>query len=53
MKEITFKKQTELEDIYCGSHTVIDSAAAYLKLLSLIEAGNIEPKQLIAGIKVR
>jgi protein regulator of cytokinesis 1 len=51
MKEIAFKKQTELEDIYAGAHTVIDTAAAHLKLLSLIEAGNIEPTELIADME--
>ena len=51
MKEIAFKKQTELEDIYAGAHTVIDTAAAHMKLLALIEAGNIEPTELIADME--
>ncbi|CAN6170140.1 unnamed protein product [Urochloa humidicola] len=50
MKEIAFKKQTELEDIYAGAHIVIDTAAAHEKILALIEAGNIEPSELIADM---
>lgn len=50
MKEIAFKKQTELEDIYAGAHIVIDTAAAHEKILTLIEAGNIEPSELIADM---
>jgi len=51
MKEIAFKKQTELEDIYAGAHIVIDTAAAHEKILALIEAGNIEPSELIADME--
>ncbi|KAG8075768.1 hypothetical protein GUJ93_ZPchr0006g45060 [Zizania palustris] len=51
MKEIAFKKQTELEDIYSGAHIVIDTAAAHEKILALIEAGNIEPSELIADME--
>lgn len=51
MKEIAFKKQTELEDIYAGAHMVIDTAAAHEKILALIEAGNIEPSELIADME--
>lgn len=50
MKEIAFKKQNELEDIYAGAHIVIDTAAAHEKILALIEAGNIEPSELIADM---
>ena len=52
MKESTFKKQTELKDIYSGACTIIDTTTAHLKLLQLIETGNIEPTELIADITV-
>ena len=48
MKEIAFKKQTELEDIYTHAHVDIDSAAARDKILALIDSGNVEPSELLA-----
>ncbi|XP_065001862.1 65-kDa microtubule-associated protein 1-like [Musa acuminata AAA Group] len=48
MKEIAFKKQTELEDIYTHAHVDIDSAAARDKILALIDSGNVEPSDLLA-----
>ncbi|KAJ8512738.1 hypothetical protein OPV22_003172 [Ensete ventricosum] len=48
MKEIAFKKQTELEDIYAHAHVDIDSAAARDKILALIDSGNVEPSDLLA-----
>ncbi|KAG8059602.1 hypothetical protein GUJ93_ZPchr0002g25599 [Zizania palustris] len=50
MKEIAFKKQTILEDIYAGSHVVIDTAVAHEKILTLVESGNMEPSELIADM---
>ncbi|XP_073273441.1 65-kDa microtubule-associated protein 1-like [Primulina huaijiensis] len=47
MKEIAFKRQTELEDIFSGAHIEIDAEAAREKILALIE-GNIEPVELLA-----
>ncbi|XP_009398767.2 65-kDa microtubule-associated protein 1 [Musa acuminata AAA Group] len=48
MKEIAFKKQTELEDIYTHAHVDINSAAARDKILALIDSGNVEPSDLLA-----
>ncbi|CAL9210893.1 unnamed protein product [Musa hybrid cultivar] len=48
MKEIAFKKQTELEDIYARAHIDIDSAASRDKILALIDSGNVEPSELLA-----
>lgn len=50
MKEIAFKKQTTLEDIYAGAHIVIDTAAAHDKIFALIESGSMEPTELIADM---
>ncbi|KAF7085593.1 hypothetical protein CFC21_089005 [Triticum aestivum] len=50
MKEIAYKKQTMLEDIYAGAHIVIDTAAAHDKIFALIESGNMEPTELIADM---
>ncbi|XP_075503077.1 65-kDa microtubule-associated protein 1-like [Primulina tabacum] len=47
MKEISFKRQAELEDIFSGAHIEIDAEAAREKILALIE-GNIEPVELLA-----
>jgi protein regulator of cytokinesis 1 len=50
MKEIAFKKQTTLEDIYASAHIVLDTAAAHDKIFALIESGNMEPTELIADM---
>ncbi|KAL5208796.1 hypothetical protein ABZP36_033231 [Zizania latifolia] len=50
MKEIAFKKQAILEDIYAGTHVVIDTAVAHEKILTLVESGNMEPSELIADM---
>ncbi|CAL9151664.1 unnamed protein product [Musa hybrid cultivar] len=50
MKEIAFKKQIELEDIYSCAHIEIDSAAAREKILALIDSGNFEPLELLADM---
>ncbi|XP_009394695.2 65-kDa microtubule-associated protein 1 [Musa acuminata AAA Group] len=50
MKEIAFKKQIELEDIYSRAHIEIDSAAAREKILALIDSGNFEPLELLADM---
>ena len=48
MKEIAFRKQTELEDIYARAHVDINSAAARDKILALVDSGNVESSQLLA-----
>ncbi|KQK01055.1 65-kDa microtubule-associated protein 1 [Brachypodium distachyon] len=49
MKEIAFKKQTTLEDIYAAAHIMLDTAAAHDKIFALIESG-MEPSELIADM---
>ncbi|WOK99958.1 65-kDa microtubule-associated protein 1 [Canna indica] len=48
MKEIAFKKQNELEDIYSRAHIEIDSTAARDKILAIIDSGNFESSELLA-----
>ena len=50
MKEIAFKKQTELEEIFVRAHIEIDSEAAHGKIMSLIDSGNVEPSELLADM---
>ncbi|GMH05770.1 hypothetical protein Nepgr_007610 [Nepenthes gracilis] len=50
MKEIAFKKQAELEEIYACAHIEIDIEAAREKILALIDSGNVEPSELIADM---
>ncbi|KAK1273121.1 65-kDa microtubule-associated protein 1 [Acorus gramineus] len=50
MKEIAFKRQTELEDIYARAHIEIDSESAREKILALIDSGNVEPTDLLADM---
>lgn len=50
MKEIAFKKQGELEEIYARAHIEIDTEAAREKILGIIDAGNVEPSELIADM---
>ncbi|KAG8386081.1 hypothetical protein BUALT_Bualt03G0111800 [Buddleja alternifolia] len=50
MKEIAFKKQTELEEIFAHAHIEIDTEAARAKILSLIDSGNVEPTELLADM---
>ncbi|KAL9267285.1 65-kDa microtubule-associated protein 1-like protein [Drosera capensis] len=50
MKEIAFKKQSELENIYSHAHIEIDTEAAREKILELIDSGNVEPTELIADM---
>ncbi|XP_021755656.1 65-kDa microtubule-associated protein 1-like [Chenopodium quinoa] len=50
MKEIAFKKQGELEEIYARAHIEIDTEAAREKILAIIDAGNVEPSDLIADM---
>ncbi|CAN6557779.1 unnamed protein product [Malus baccata var. baccata] len=41
MKEIAFKKQAELEEIFARAHVEIDTEAAREKIMELIDSGNI------------
>ncbi|XP_051125998.1 65-kDa microtubule-associated protein 1-like [Andrographis paniculata] len=50
MKEIAFKRQSELEEIFAHAHIEIDTEAAREKILSLIDSGNIEPAELLADM---
>jgi len=50
MKEIAFKKQDELEDIYARAHIEINPEAARGNILSLIDSGNIEPSELLTDM---
>uniref|UniRef100_A0A5B7AJL9 Putative microtubule-associated protein 1-like n=1 Tax=Davidia involucrata TaxID=16924 RepID=A0A5B7AJL9_DAVIN len=50
MKEIAFKKQTELEEIFAGVHIEIDPEAAREKIMALIDSGNVEPSELLADM---
>ncbi|KAK9133135.1 hypothetical protein Scep_012663 [Stephania cephalantha] len=50
MKEIAFKKQAELEDIYARAHIEIDPEAARERIMALIDSGNVEPSELLADM---
>lgn len=50
MKEIAFKKQDELEEIFARAHIEIDPEAAREKIMSLIESGNVEPAELLSDM---
>lgn len=47
MKEIAFKKQSELEEIFSHAHIEIDPEAAREKIMALIDSGNVEPAELL------
>ncbi|XP_030444273.2 65-kDa microtubule-associated protein 1 isoform X2 [Syzygium oleosum] len=50
MKELAFKKQAELEDIYAGAHIEIDPEAARERIMALVDSGNVEPTELLADM---
>ncbi|KAL5994705.1 hypothetical protein ACLOJK_024758 [Asimina triloba] len=50
MKELVFKKQKEVEEIYRGVHMDVDSEAARQILLSLIDSGTVDLSELLAGM---
>ncbi|XP_022138901.1 65-kDa microtubule-associated protein 5 [Momordica charantia] len=50
MRELIFKRQTELEEIYRGVHMDIDSNAARTTLTSLIDSGNINLSDLLSSM---
>nr|CAD58680.1 65kD microtubule associated protein [Daucus carota] len=47
MKEIAFKRQAELEEIYVHAHVEIDSEAARERIMALIDSGDVEPAELL------
>ena len=47
MKEIAFKKQAELEEIFARAHIEVDPDAAREKIMALIDSGNIELTELL------
>ncbi|KAJ1259882.1 hypothetical protein BS78_10G189900 [Paspalum vaginatum] len=51
MKDIAFKKQTELEDIYARAHIAIDSRAARDRIMTIIESSTFEPSELLADME--
>ncbi|CAM0910033.1 unnamed protein product [Alopecurus aequalis] len=51
MKDIAFKRQTELEDIYARAHIAIDTSAARDRILSVIDSSMFEPSQLLADME--
>ncbi|KAF5461145.1 hypothetical protein F2P56_020964 [Juglans regia] len=50
MKEIAFKKQAELEEIYAHAHIEIDPEAARENIMALIDSGDVEPTELLADM---
>ena len=50
MKEIAFKKQAELEEIFAHAHIEIDPEAAQEKIMAMIDSGNFEPAELLADM---
>ncbi|CAL0315909.1 unnamed protein product [Lupinus luteus] len=50
MKEIAFKKQTEVEEIFARVHIEINPEASREKIMALIDSGNIEPAELLADM---
>ncbi|KAI4388383.1 hypothetical protein MLD38_000716 [Melastoma candidum] len=50
MKEIAFRKQDELEEIFAQAHIEVDPEAAREKIMELIESGNVEPAELLADM---
>ncbi|XP_073298929.1 65-kDa microtubule-associated protein 1-like isoform X1 [Primulina huaijiensis] len=50
MKEIAFKRQTELEDIFTSAHIEIDTEAARERIFALIDSGKVEPVELLADM---
>ncbi|XWS09743.1 hypothetical protein CRYUN_Cryun39dG0015700 [Craigia yunnanensis] len=50
MKEIAFKRQVELEEIFARVHIEIDPEAAREKIMALIDSENVEPAELLADM---
>ncbi|KAL2326289.1 hypothetical protein Fmac_025347 [Flemingia macrophylla] len=50
MKDLVFKRQNELEEIYRGVHMDVDSEDARKILISLIESGNVDLSNLLQSM---
>ncbi|XP_021896804.1 65-kDa microtubule-associated protein 5-like [Carica papaya] len=50
MKELVFKRQSELEEIYRGVHMEVVSDAARENLIHLIESGNVDLSELLSSM---
>ncbi|KAL5539558.1 hypothetical protein UlMin_045319 [Ulmus minor] len=50
MKELVFKRQTELEEIYKGVHMDVDSDTARQILTDLIDSGNVDMSDLLSSM---
>ncbi|KAG8656610.1 65-kDa microtubule-associated protein 5 [Manihot esculenta] len=50
LKELVFKRQNELEEIYRGVHMDVDSDAARQILISAIESGNVDLSDLLLSM---
>ncbi|XP_022716839.1 65-kDa microtubule-associated protein 1-like [Durio zibethinus] len=50
MKELAFKRQVELEEIFARAHIEIDPEAAREKIMAVIDSGNVEPAELLADM---
>ncbi|XP_002525548.2 65-kDa microtubule-associated protein 5 [Ricinus communis] len=50
LKELVFKRQNELEEIYRGVHMDVDGDAARQILISLIESGNADLADLLSSM---
>ncbi|KAG8075311.1 hypothetical protein GUJ93_ZPchr0006g42067 [Zizania palustris] len=51
MKDIAFKRQTELEDIYAQAHVAIDTSAARDRIMTVIDSSMFEPSELLANME--
>ncbi|PSS24380.1 Microtubule-associated protein [Actinidia chinensis var. chinensis] len=50
MKELVFKRQNELEEIYRGVHMDVDSDTARQILIGLMESGNVNLSDLLSSM---
>ncbi|XP_050235213.1 65-kDa microtubule-associated protein 5 [Mercurialis annua] len=50
LKELVFKRQNELEEIYRGVHMDVDGDAARQTLTSLTESGNVDLSELLSSM---
>ncbi|KAK8591618.1 hypothetical protein V6N13_031657 [Hibiscus sabdariffa] len=50
MKELAFKRQVELEEIFAHAHIEVNPDAAREKIMALIDSGNVEPAELLADM---
>ncbi|XP_038685646.1 65-kDa microtubule-associated protein 1-like isoform X2 [Tripterygium wilfordii] len=50
MKEIAFKRQGELEEIFAHAHIEIDPEAARETIMELIDSAGVEPAELLADM---